>query len=851
MRVLASLLVLGWAGMLLPQQDQADRPVFRSGVNLVRLDVRIVDGSGRPIPDIRPDEVQIAEAGAQRPLLLFQRVAGAGGSYVELAQRTIASDVSTNQGAPQGQLYVLVFDQDHIRPGGEQPVRLAAETFLRTRVKAQDRVAVFGLPGPGPSQPFTANLVSARNQLDYVRGGLVRLASGAVTEMQENDAYEILRGNEEVLTRYTTGQAGAQQAGGAGTDIARRATDDAVVLRQLLRENAQSIVNRADAESRAFLAAFADLLRSFRGIDGRKTVLLFSEGFYGDNVSRDLENVAAAAAESYSVIYAFDLNKRATPVDAVAPANDAMETMSRLEPMGSLAAETSGALLKDASVRLDAALASLQPDDGSYYLLGFEPSTGSEGAYRRIKVQVRRPGAKVLTRTGYAMGAAPSPADRRRAIDTALAAPFTQQSLKIEYTTYVGQAMTAGAQRVVLSLMAELPVRGHGPSKPEGPYGTPRSEGPYGTPRSEGPYGTTRSEGPDGAPQADVVFAVRDVRTGKTLASGSDQLPLPEQPSGGWSTGRSTWHVAFEVPAGDYIMRCVVREPGGIVGSADRRFSVQSLNGADVAATDFIIASPGDPLPVRAVAYSEGNLNGTLRLYAPASADLESATAHLELTSAAAGPAGTSLTSVGTIAEAVSAGSRTVRDVLFAMPLAQLEAGQYVARAIVRVKGEIVADLRRPVEVILGAAPAGAMAKPADRARASNVLDGEIAQRLSRRAATSATDTIRRGLAELGREQYAESAALLGVAFDAQPDDAALAFVLGWARAGAGDRTGAVTAFRNAAVLEPAMVPAHLALADMYLALGHPALAIQAVEAGLKAVPQSVELSRLLASLRK
>ena len=48
-------------------------------------------------------------------MLLFQRVAGAGQSYVESALRTIASDVSTNQGAPQGQLFVLVFDQDHIR----------------------------------------------------------------------------------------------------------------------------------------------------------------------------------------------------------------------------------------------------------------------------------------------------------------------------------------------------------------------------------------------------------------------------------------------------------------------------------------------------------------------------------------------------------------------------------------------------------------------------------------------------------------------------------------------------------------------------------------------------------------
>ena len=75
--------------------------------------------------------------------------------------------------------------------------------------------------------------------------------------------------------------------------------------------------------------------------------------------------------------------------------------------------------------------------------------------------------------------------------------------------------------------------------------------------------------------------------------------------------------------------------------------------------------------------------------------------------------------------------------------------------------------------------------------------------------------------------------------------------MLGWARAGAGDRTGAITAFRNAALLEPTMVPAHLALAETYVALGHAALAIQAAEAGLKHVPQSVELTRLLSSLKK
>jgi hypothetical protein len=206
--------------------------------------------------------------------------------------------------------------------------------------------------------------------------------------------------------------------------------------------------------------------------------------------------------------------------------------------------------------------------------------------------------------------------------------------------------------------------------------------------------------------------------------------------------------------------------------------------------------------------------------------------------------------SEATIGELITAGTRSMRDVLFAVPLERLAAGTYVARVVVRAKGEVVADLRRPVDVILGRAPAPSAA-PANSTRPRSVLDSDIARRLIQQAASSPTDDIRRGLADLDRENYVSAAAILGLAFDAQPDNAALAFVLGWARVGAGNRTGAVTAFRNAALVEPAMVPAHLALAECYVALGHANLAVQAAEAGLRAAPDSIELKRLLTTLRK
>ena len=846
-RLFAAALALSTVDVPLAAQDHAPSPpVFRSGVNLVRLDLTVVDADGRPVTDLRAGELRIIDGASARPVILFQRVGGAGADYVEASRRSVAGDISTNTGAPQGQLYVLVFDQDHISAGAEHPVRAAADAFLRDRVRRQDRVAVFGLPGPGPAQPFTANVAAARRQLDAVRGGLERRSVAAVAEMSVHEAYEIMRGNERVLSRFTTADpTGTRTTNQVLLELARTAGDDAGVIRRLVRENAQTIVAAADAGARQFLAAFADLLRSFRGTDGRKTVILFSEGFHADNVGRELELVAAAAAETYSVIYGFDLNRPGDLAAAERSSDDASAEMgSRIEPMGSLAAETSGELVRDAAGRLDRALTALQPDEGGYYLVGFERAAaqGGDGAYRRVTIATTRPGARVISRTGYSTEAAP--ADRRKAIDTALAAPFTQQGLRLEYTTYVGQAGAPGLQRVAVSLRADLPIQRADP-----------------------------------AARADVVFVVRDSRTGQVAASGSDAIALPASAEAGRSTGEATWRVAFELPAGEYLMRCVVREPGGILGSADRRFSVRALGGADLAATDLIVHAPEESLPVRARLYTEDALTGMLRVFGPSADALAGATARLELTPIVASEEQrTGRIIDGVIGDPIAGDRGTSRDVTFHLPLERLPAGEYTARATVRRSGAIVADVRRTVEVIVGAPPA----RSPGVVRARDVLDGEIAQVVIRETIDSSRNTYARaaaaaerrqwqdvlnalanapaddvnvqrlrGIALLATEQYAASASALTSAFRLQSTDASLAFVLGWASSGADNRPAAIAAFRNAAFLDPSMVAAHIALGETYLSGGHVDLARQAVSAGLRAIPDSVELKRLAARIGK
>ena len=66
---------------------------FKSGVDLVRFDVRVVDEAGRPITDLKREEIVIEENGKGLPILMFQRVTEPSDSYREEAIRAVAAQV--------------------------------------------------------------------------------------------------------------------------------------------------------------------------------------------------------------------------------------------------------------------------------------------------------------------------------------------------------------------------------------------------------------------------------------------------------------------------------------------------------------------------------------------------------------------------------------------------------------------------------------------------------------------------------------------------------------------------------------------------------------------------------------
>ena len=273
-----------------------------------------------------------------------------------------------------------------------------------------------------------------------------------------------------------------------------------------------------------------------------------------------------------------DLNPRTIEASENAPrgGEQLRYTEDKLQSLGSLTAETAGTLVLDAPSQIDQALARIANTSEDYYLLGFTPANpgaSDRNRYRHIRVTVSRPGTHVSARTGYALNQG-TPADRRRTIDAC--APGTV--------------------------------------RPEGPRGrrrpTPCAVLPQACSGSSCVLGRLPAASAS-AGTADVVYVVRDTTTGKVMASGSDQLALPEASANG---SPNVFRVQFEVPPGTYLMRALVREPGGLVGSADRRFQVRALNGPDVTASDSVVGSSDvKGLPVRASVYASDLLGASSR----------------------------------------------------------------------------------------------------------------------------------------------------------------------------------------------------------------------------------------------
>jgi VWFA-related protein len=383
MRSAVTLVVVGSLALTLgvraqqpPPSSEPPQPAFRTGVDLVQVDVSVLDKDRLPVQGLAATDFTVKEDGKVRPAVAFSMVeipprpslAGAAPWT-----RDIAPDVITNEVPREGRLVVILFDRT---------------------IRAADR----------PSAQRTAQAVV--DQLGPADLAAVVYTSRGVPQNFTSDR-RLLR---SAITRPTMGLSDAdlQNTGEAGSR-----EEDALVERGNPGECRCGVCS-LDAMTR-----IADALKD---VPQRRKMLVFlgsmlpvqtASSGCGGMVKDSREKLFRAAGVANLAIHTFDTNRLETGAAGAdvrsAPARGGQGSMLQRQGDLSVYPDRTGGRAVVNSNAPETLVPAIFAESRSYYVLGFEPANPKkDGKFHNIEVTVNRPGVSVHPRQGYYAPATPT-----------------------------------------------------------------------------------------------------------------------------------------------------------------------------------------------------------------------------------------------------------------------------------------------------------------------------------------------------------------------------------------------------------------------------------------------------------
>jgi VWFA-related protein len=395
---------------------------FRSGVNLILVDVTVRDGRGQPVRNLQASDFEILENGKPQTIVTFAQedittpaeTMAASGTLTRLveaktgvavrvappgAPETRAAAAATDPAAPAidaaagpltsadvagRRIWVLLFDTSSMQPEDVQKAADAAIAWGQERMTPADLVAVAAI---GSTLEILSDFTNDREKVVAV------LKQFAVTD------------------------------GTAAPDVdpSTMAADEAVAVETTDAAAADTSVQELDSFNNDIrLRGIRTICDGLLTLQQRKSILYFSSGMARNGSDNAIESRAAVNACSRA-------NTSINPVDsrglqAVVAGGSArqgsrggvaafsgrgvMQQFSRLaaqqETLQSLAADTGGTAFTDSN-DFGEAFDKIAADISSYYILGYaSTNTKQDGAFRRIEVKLtRKIDARVRAREGY------------------------------------------------------------------------------------------------------------------------------------------------------------------------------------------------------------------------------------------------------------------------------------------------------------------------------------------------------------------------------------------------------------------------------------------------------------------
>ncbi len=413
-------------------------PTFPSGVELITVDAVVLDRDGRPVPGLTSEDFVVKEDGRPRDIASFEAF-DVGGALDEPEAPAV---VASNEPRGTGRAFAIVLDDLRIAPERVPGARETATRFLESFVREGDLVTVATTSGDAW---WSARIPEGRADLQAVlgraRGRHVEVP--LLDQITEYEAFWIAHHEDSpAVTPLVpgTGVALPGRAASSGTpelippgSIKERVKQrwqranmcQPIYCDSLVRARATEIDGARGARVRVTLACVRRALEALSPVRGRKSLLLLSEGFLEDSGS-DARAVAAASREANTAVYFVDvrglvaLPAYGQAADVGPPPDERERTAvafeeATVESAGAagLAEDTGGFSVRNTN-DLSAGVWRVAAESRVFYLLGFYPPEGkAPREWRKLHVEVKRPGLTVRARRGYTLGsqmASPVPA---------------------------------------------------------------------------------------------------------------------------------------------------------------------------------------------------------------------------------------------------------------------------------------------------------------------------------------------------------------------------------------------------------------------------------------------------------
>jgi VWFA-related protein len=311
-------------------------------------------------------------------------------------------------------VFLLIFDVEHLSAALVPKLKHAAMEFVNEQFQPTDVAGVYVNGGL-----WRNRLTNDRQELlDGIRALVPMLETPAkrlgmlITYPRipsEFDALRIENGDKRRVAELAQDNCTAEpvsclQEGG----------------REYVEERIETKAKTYIQESRRAAASTVGLLghatRNLARLEGRKTILLISEGFFVDDLRAELPQIAGQAARAGIAIYTLNakgtvgVGGRILPDASVDRGSLSTFGQSSQEGLDVLAAETGAVAFRNTD-NFSASLAAIASDTSTYYVLAYSPiNTALDGKFRRIELRTKWAGLNVRARRGYV--ASPLPPKR-------------------------------------------------------------------------------------------------------------------------------------------------------------------------------------------------------------------------------------------------------------------------------------------------------------------------------------------------------------------------------------------------------------------------------------------------------